>query len=57
MSILVERAREPDAVLGVRPLPAIRLSRLQHIVIVSEQFLATHNVLERDMGRISQHIV
>src|SRR6266545_4845555 len=54
-SIIVKHANKCDSIFCVWRLPV--LSHVQHIVTVSKQFLAAHDVLERYMSRISQHVV
>ena len=49
-SVIVEGTDESDPVVSIWGLPASRIRRAEHIIIVAKQPLATHNILSARRG-------
>src|SRR6266567_4487219 len=57
MSVPIKGADESNPVVGIWRFPIPWISRTEDIIIIAEQLLTAHNILERDTVRISQHVV
>src|SRR5260370_41699313 len=57
MSVIVEGADERNPIVRIWRFPASHVCRAQYFVIITNQLLTTHHIIQRDLGRISQHVI
>src|SRR5207237_9378003 len=56
-SVLVKGTDKRNPVLSIWRSPVLRIIRAKDIKIVAEELLTPRNILERDLFRVSQHVI